>query len=77
MIPSGLDSTIEHNRNKCKHVVALLCRPLHVVSLIAELANSHARQTLKTTIKHGHVRGRQPGVIGEIRFVEEIFGLAV
>tara|TARA_R110002094_G_scaffold173267_1_gene154617 strand:+ start:394 stop:666 length:273 start_codon:yes stop_codon:yes gene_type:complete len=28
------------------------------------------------TIKHGHVYGRDPSVIGEIRFVESLFGLA-
>ena len=28
------------------------------------------------TIKHGHVHSKQPGVIAEIRFVENLFGLA-
>jgi len=28
------------------------------------------------TIKHGHVHGKEPGVKGEIRFVESLFGLA-
>ena len=27
------------------------------------------------TIKHGHVHGKQPGVTGEIRFGEQLFGL--
>ncbi len=41
---------------------------------------SSAKATLRDietirTIKHGHVHGKQPGVTGEIRFVEEFFGL--
>lgn len=28
------------------------------------------------TIKHGHVHGEEPGVTGEIRFVNKLFGLA-
>ncbi len=27
------------------------------------------------TIKHGRVHGKQPGVTGKIRFVQELFGL--
>ena len=42
---------------------------------------SSAKATLRgteaiRTIKHGHVYGKSPGVTGEIRFVEGLFGLA-
>ena len=42
---------------------------------------SSAKATLRgieaiRTIKHGHVHGKEPGVTGEIRFVERLFELA-
>ena len=43
-------------------------------SLLSVKATLYGIETIRT-IKHGHVHGKQPGAMGEIRFVEGLFGL--
>jgi len=44
-------------------------------SLSSAKAKLRGIQAIRT-IKHGHVHGKEAGVTGEIRFVNDLFGLA-
>jgi transposase, IS6 family len=67
----------ENNRIESDH--AALKKPITPIRGFKSL--SSAKVTLRwieaiRTITHGHVHGKQPGVTGDIRFVESLFGLA-
>ena len=80
----------ENNRIESYHAaLKKLITPLSLIALQSTAGQrmrdfkslSSAKATLCgieaiRTIKHGHVLGKQPRVVGEIRFNLEIFGLA-
>ncbi len=67
----------ENNRIESDHAAfRKLTTPMQgFKSLSSAKATLHGIEAIRT-IKHGNVHGKQPGVTGEIRFVEELVGLA-
>lgn len=67
----------ENNRIESDHAaLKKLITPMRgFKSLSSAKATLRGTEAIRT-IKHGHVHGKSPGVTGEIRFVEGLFGLA-